>query len=986
MLASVSRRPRRSTLYVLGLLFALAASAWAGAPPTQAAGSGPLAGVIGADDGFLVVRTPHVSVLFEGAAFEPYARQVAVRAERELVRVAALFDRAPFPVTLRIDPSVDVFNAFASALPRPHVVLRAVTPAGSVIGWDGDLLARVIRHELTHIVQLTDTRLPSGAAAPPSIGLVGEGTAVLPPAWFLEGVAVWAESQAGDGGRLRDPRTRALLRTLAADDRLPSLADASLITYAAWPGGETRYLLGASFLDFLVQGHGWDTVLDTLKVFQAGGRFRSFASSWEAATGTSLEMEWERWSRALADDAARQTWANRPARLSSRGGETGGAAPAPDGSRLAWRDDDGVWLAALREGVLEDVRQVVSVTGVEAVTWLDDDTLAWSAVARDPGRRSMDLFSYVIDGGRLRRLTHEAHAHLPRADGKGCLLFVRDGVLEGSAVMRWCAEGTEEVWRAPAGSHIVGLAPGADGRVALSLTGLALGGPSTSDAERVAQGVRLYLLTPTGPRPVPAADVLGNVVDPSWLDPETLLVSGDVSGTPQVYAVPLDGSAGAEEVKARGGRSSPVAEPTEDARGCSQRPAAGPKRTAQLSRALGGATEPIATSSGVVALSLSGTGYDLVLVCGAGGRGEQAASGAPHTTATRHPFAPSPWTDAAVAAPALAGHTTAVTSTPPQGASPSAAASFSVVPYSPFGSLLPYGWLPTAGRIGFTPFGAGIELQVPALDDSGRHALDLRVGYDTGLSGPVGGGYASLSYAWNMPNLVPDLGAPPPFSAAVRVGAWPHSVHLEAVTEVAYGVRADALVRLPVGPYAAAFAVRFDLVDAPSLPAWSVEGRADLSLSSLRADRFGALESGRAFALRGRWTASASGPSPGAWGEAAWLPHVGDVPLILGLRAGYRLAPAVPIALPALASVASVGTRVAVPVAWRWEDGLVALERIDIEPTLRAWTGVGGAVGAGADLAIFADTVVDYDGVMRFGVRGGYAGGWWVGLSFGGPY
>ena len=99
--------------------------------------------------------------------------------------------------------------------------------------------------------------MPPGATPLPDIGLVGQGVAVLPPTWLLEGIAVWVESHGGLGGRLQDARTRALLWTLAADGSMPSLADVSLTSFQAWPGGRARYLLGASFIDRLVHEHGF---------------------------------------------------------------------------------------------------------------------------------------------------------------------------------------------------------------------------------------------------------------------------------------------------------------------------------------------------------------------------------------------------------------------------------------------------------------------------------------------------------------------------------------------------------------------------------------------------------------------------------------------------------------------------------------------------------------------------------------------------------
>ncbi len=904
-----------------------------------------------------VVHAPHVDVLYADPALAAYAQRVAHAAETELEQVAALFGRRPFPIRIRLQGGDDVFNAFALPLPRPHVTFRPLFPIDGTVGFHGtDLTELVLRHEITHLVQLTDTRLPPGSAPLPRVGLVGQGTAVLPPAWLLEGIAVWVESSAGPGGRLHDARTRALLWTLAADGSMPSLTDVSLISYRRWPDGRARYLLGASFIDFLVREHGFDALVKTLHVFQAGDYLLPFETAWKRAVGTDLNAEWAAWARDLAAQAKRRSGLVVPSGLEPASATLGAPALAPGGHRLAWAVGGGVRVATVGTGTggpatvaLRDARTIPTRLAAEGLTWLDDHTLVLAAVGRDPGRYPSDLFALDVNNGAIRRLTDGAHAHLPRADGHGCVLYVRDVVPEGASLRRWCTDRPDAVvWTAPSGTHIVGVAVSRGGRVALSLYR--------------AGTVDLALLGPGGVRRL-TADAASEL-DPTWLGEDALLFSSDASGLFQLEQVAVGATVGS-----RAGHAVP----------------AGP-----LTKALGGAMDAVPVAGGWLYRTLDGDGYVLAWrpAAGASGRGATTASGG--AGAAVGGGAASVPSGAAGSRSGTAPVTGVGTG---GGVSATAAATrYPDRPYRAWPSLLPYGWWPSGGRLSLRPLGAGLELSAVGLDDSARHALDFTVGYDTALSGPLGGAYGYVRYGWNMPNPVRAPGPPPVAGFAVQAGSWPYGPYLEAVDETAFGVRADALLRAPVGRYAGSLALSVAALDAPSLPGWRPDVSVDAVLDARSADTFGAVSGGERFALRGRWSYGPAGPSAGLWGEAGWWPTL--APSLVGrleLSAGYRPLPPVPVTLPDVAAIASVGARLSIPVRWRWADGMAALERVDLTPTARLWAGTepgtpGWRAGAGGDVGVWADTVLDYDAVVRFGVIGGYAEGWWARVGVGLPF
>ncbi|CAN5775085.1 hypothetical protein BH24DEI2_BH24DEI2_27210 [soil metagenome] len=142
-----------------------------------------------------VVAT-HVRVLYDTEAAAAYAQRVAAEAERALELLTPLFGEPKQVITINLRADTDVFNAFANPVPRPQLGVRTLFPLGGEVGFRAaDPLLLLVLHELTHLGQLTYTELPEGAAAAPKFGLVGENVARVPPAWFIEGIAVWFESR-----------------------------------------------------------------------------------------------------------------------------------------------------------------------------------------------------------------------------------------------------------------------------------------------------------------------------------------------------------------------------------------------------------------------------------------------------------------------------------------------------------------------------------------------------------------------------------------------------------------------------------------------------------------------------------------------------------------------------------------------------------------------------------------------------------------------
>ena len=118
-------------------------------------------------------------------------------------------------------------------------------------------------HEYVHWLQLTAASGLPGALA----WAFGDAWApgVFTPAWLVEGVAVYAESAGSPyQGRLNAGFFDAYLQARLLAGRPPSLPEA-LFVPPAFPGGETPYLYGGEFVEYLALTYGQEAVTRFLR-------------------------------------------------------------------------------------------------------------------------------------------------------------------------------------------------------------------------------------------------------------------------------------------------------------------------------------------------------------------------------------------------------------------------------------------------------------------------------------------------------------------------------------------------------------------------------------------------------------------------------------------------------------------------------------------------------------------------------------------------
>ena len=904
--------------------------------------------------------SPRTRVLFSDPDIEAYAVRVAARAEDALDVLAELFGAVPELTTIRLDSGTDLYNAIAPPLPRPHVVMPALFPAlPQVDPGSQDPLYALLLHELTHVAQLAYLERPPGVAHLPRLGLVGETVAPLPPGWLLEGLAVWVAGTHAPGGQVVDTRSRGILHALALEGEWPSLEEVSLLSHMTWPAGEARYLLGGAFVDYLVDEFGWEAILASLREANAGWYPLPFETAWQRSTGAELEEAWRAWSALVEEEAASASAGAAGAsirQLTEGGSASEVLSPDPAGRRLAWRPaGGGLLLSELSTGPdgrkrLTSTRRLLPPSrSPVSLDWLDDHRLLYSRLL--PGTaRYFGVFEFDLSTGVERRLGRVTRARFVRADPAGCVVYVRDVVSEGSTLMRLCSgEAPRTLYRAPPGSHLVGIDVSESGRIAVAVwragrvvlalledhvlrslgtgsAGVSAPGPafSGSAVASAAGPANSGSVDPPHAWPDDALQVvIGDssvALDPAWDGDDTLLFRSDRGGVFDLYRVRL------------------------------------PDRTVErLTAVIGGAYTPTPLGDEVLFARIGGEGVDLAVAPGvatplAVGGGDETAA-LPDTTAK-----------------ATGGVL------PPAG--------FTVRPYTPWRSLAPFGWIPQVELVDLRPLSLAASATLLGQDRSGDHGYAVTAGYRPHLGGPLAGGWLSARYDYRATDAFDLFQRPPPWGFGVRAGVWPHRPHLGQLEEMATGITVEFRVRRRLSDLLAVARAQAGALHLPSVAGLQPDARLDLILSGRYSDLWGYDAYGPRSSAHLLWSAGPAGGAGAAWLEASqvWRPSP-ELPLTTSvvLRAGYRPPPPAPLDTGPLVGFATFGARKSLPVGWRYADGLVALERLTAEARIHG--GFDGGFSVAGDVSLWADTMVRYGAPVSLGGSVGYAGGWWYRLG-----
>ena len=152
-------------------------------------------------------------------------------------------------VHISLNGQAEASNGFARVFPRNLIELNLFPPTGrDSLTSAGNWFESLIFHELVHIVHMDKTSGFPGFVRT-IFGATGKWGGIA-PRWFSEGIAVWAESHFIDGGRLRDPRIREVIRSqMKSQDHCQNIDCLDMPGF--WPHGHSAYWVGGAFMDFL---------------------------------------------------------------------------------------------------------------------------------------------------------------------------------------------------------------------------------------------------------------------------------------------------------------------------------------------------------------------------------------------------------------------------------------------------------------------------------------------------------------------------------------------------------------------------------------------------------------------------------------------------------------------------------------------------------------------------------------------------------------
>jgi len=206
------------------------------------------------------LRTDHFRIHFHDEG-ERLARRTAAYAERVHERLSPIIGWSPTePVDIVVDDRKDQVNGFATVFPYDQLTIYVSPPDGidSLEDHDGwlDLL---LTHEYVHILHLDRADgLPATVRR-----IFGRNVWLFPnalqPRWVIEGLATFHETDRERGiGRGQSSYYDMLMRMEVAHGVKPVRQVNQWI--ATWPAGQTPYLYGVEFLDFVAARYGRDRV------------------------------------------------------------------------------------------------------------------------------------------------------------------------------------------------------------------------------------------------------------------------------------------------------------------------------------------------------------------------------------------------------------------------------------------------------------------------------------------------------------------------------------------------------------------------------------------------------------------------------------------------------------------------------------------------------------------------------------------------------
>lgn len=378
-----------------------------------------------------VIKTPHFRVYFHEGEDKWAQKAARIAEETHSILVKRLVWEPAEPTHLVLIDHQDA--TFGSALPFPHnsIYIDLTPPPGNPLPFlvrSEDWLRQVITHEYVHVLQLDmNTEFTSimrtlfGRQPLPFLIFNGALPNIWQPAWLIEGLATYEETALGVSDRRDSAYAEMVLRMAILENQFPTLDQAG--GRDTWPGGQTPYIFGAGFYDYIARRFGERSLKD-LSLAYSSNTFPFFVGTTaKQLLGQSYNSLWQNWEVDLEKKYGQQRkqleglglTLSRP--ITHHGDYNLGPKVNPNGRQIVYTSVNPHEYPALRVVDTESGQDRLLIRrnmGFTASWSPDGQQLAFSQleVYKNYSVYS-DLYLYDLSKKTLKRVTHGARLRDP---------------------------------------------------------------------------------------------------------------------------------------------------------------------------------------------------------------------------------------------------------------------------------------------------------------------------------------------------------------------------------------------------------------------------------------------------------------------------------------------------------------------------------------------------------------------------------------------
>ncbi|NOZ54038.1 MAG: hypothetical protein GXP08_13065 [Gammaproteobacteria bacterium] len=245
------------------------------------------------------LTTPHFQIHYHDDE-NKLAHEVADIAEKAHLKITRFFNWVPDDIThIVLRDRTDFANGFASPIPHNTMTLFVTPPDDvNIIGNYHNWLESLIIHEYTHIVHID-----KAAGIPRNLrDIFGRVSILFPnslqPLWILEGIATYQESRLVPGiGRGNNNEFKTKMR-LEVATKIKPISHVNQPN-VSWPAGDTRYLYGVYFFNFLEEQYGVEKIKTWVDEYSDNILPFSINSAAKSTFGKNMATLWQEFSQYL---------------------------------------------------------------------------------------------------------------------------------------------------------------------------------------------------------------------------------------------------------------------------------------------------------------------------------------------------------------------------------------------------------------------------------------------------------------------------------------------------------------------------------------------------------------------------------------------------------------------------------------------------------------------------------------------------------------